>query len=865
MMRTLLLPVAILGAFTLSAQSHEHGDRCTAHRISEQYLQQQGITDLASALPQVASQTERGGSQIIPVVFHVVWNTAAENIPASAINAVVNQMNQDYSASNSNLSGVRPTFQGSIANTGIQFCLAQLDPAGNPTEGITRTQTTQTWFNPDTQTDAMKSAPLGRSPWDPTRYLNIWVCDITSGASGGSITLGYAYLPVGGMVGSSIDGIVIDYQYGMALSSRTATHEVGHYLGLLHPWGNGGCGSDDGFADTPNTDTPTFSCSNTGLVKCGVLTQYENFMDYSNCSAMFTPQQSNYMNGVLNGVRSSLLTSNGCGQSPAGICIPSSANGTADGDFINGVTLGTINNVNSGGVGVPTYTNFSSQWSTSLQRGNTYTISIQGGTYSPNHYAAWIDYDQNNSLVLSEKLGEFTTSGSNQTQTITFTVPVTATLGNTRLRVRGVYHNTGEPVPTDPCFNYAYGETEDYGIVITAPPTGLCIPTSTNGTADGDFINSVVLGTINNVNSGGVGVPTYTNFSSQWSTSLERGATYSISIQGGTYAPDQYAAWIDYDQNNNLVLSEKLGEFSTTGINQTQIITFTVPVTATLGNTRLRVRGVYHLSGEPSPTDPCYNYAYGETEDYGIVITAPASGTCIPTSLNGTSDGDFINGVTLGNIVNTNSGAVDGPSYTNYMSTYSTSLVRGSTYTINIQGGAYSPDRYAAWIDYDQNGTLVLGEKLGEWTSSSAFETQGITFMVPVNATLGTARLRVRGVFILTGEPSPVDPCFSYVYGETEDYSVSITTSTGLEDGHTNTLSLYPNPTAESFTLTLPDATPATVELRDMLGRLVDTHLVQNDRPVIDVRGYAAGSYLVRVQQGDASYTLRVEVRSATF
>lgn len=708
MMRTLLLPFALLALSIATAQSHAHGDRCTAHHISEQYLLQQGITDLASALPRVSSNAERGGSQVIPVVFHVIWNTTAENIPASAINAVVNQMNQDYSASNSNLGGVRPTFQGNIANTGIQFCLAQFDPQGNATTGITRTQTTQTWFNPDTQTDAMKSAPLGRSPWDPTRYLNIWVCDISSGASGGSITLGYAYLPVGGVVGSGIDGLVIDYQYGMALSSRTATHEAGHYLGLLHPWGNGGCGSDDGFADTPNTDTPTFSCNNTGLVKCGVLTQYENFMDYSNCSAMFTQQQSNYMNGVLNGVRSSLLTSTACAQAPAGLCIPSSANGTADGDFINGVTLGTISNVNSGGVGAPAYTNFSSQWSTSLQRGNTYTITIQGGTYSPNHYAAWIDHDQNNTLALSEKVGEFTTTGSNQTQSLTFTVPANATLGNTRLRVRGVYHNTGEPTPTDPCFNYAYGETEDYG----------------------------------------------------------------------------------------------------------------------------------------------------------LVITAPSSGTCIPTSVNGTSDGDYINGVTLGNIVNTSSGAVDGPTYTNYMGTYSTSLVRGTTYTINIQGGAYSPDRYAAWIDYDQNGTLVLSEKLGEWISNAAFQTQGITFTVPVTATLGTARLRVRGVFVNTGEPAPVDPCFNYAWGETEDYSVSITTSTDVEEGGMNSLALFPNPASETFTLVLPEATPASVELRDMLGRLVDTQLVQGDRPMIGVQGLASGSYLVRVLQGEANYTLRLEVRN---
>jgi len=619
-----LLIAALVPAQVPSAADHAHTGRCKAHTITEKHLIEQGLpSDIAQALPRVGmTDASRGGTFTIPVVFHVVWNTTAENIPASAINAVMNQLNQDYSASNSNIGGVRSTFTNSIGNVGFQFCLAQCDPQGNPTTGITRTQTTETWFDPDTQTNDMKSPPLGKSAWDPTRYLNVWVCDISSGASGGLVTLGYAYLPTPGVVGTSIDGLVVDYQYGMALSSRTSTHEIGHYFGLQHPWGggNGSCGADDGFTDTPNTDSPTFSCANSNLQKCGVLTQYENFMDYSNCSAMFTNQQGNYMAGILTGIRSSLLTSTGCSIVPTGPCIPTSTNGTADGDFVNGVQLGSINNQNSGGTTQPTYTNFSATYSTSLVRGNTYTIAIQGGTYSPNRYAAWIDYDQNGTFILSEKLGEFTSSAAGQTQNLTFTVPAGSTLGTTRLRVRGFFVGNGEPSPADPCFNYAYGETEDYGITITAPSTGYCIPTSTNGTNDGDYINRVSIGNINNTNSGGVGQPTYSNLSAAWSTGLTRGSAQTITIQGGSYSPDHYAAWIDYDQNNTFAANEKLGEFTTSASGQTQNITFTVPVTANLGTTRLRVRGVFHNQGEPAPTDPCFNYAWGETEDYSVVI-----------------------------------------------------------------------------------------------------------------------------------------------------------------------------------------------------------------------------------------------------
>lgn len=612
-----------LTATTAFAQ-HTHTDRCTAHEITERYLAEQGLsTDLTLALPR-ADQLEapRGGTLTVPVVFHVVWNTAAENIPTSAINAVMNQLNQDYSASNTNLGGVRSAFQSSIGNVGFSFCLAQVDPQGNSTTGITRTQTTTTWFNPDTQTNAMKSAPQGRAPWDPTRYLNIWVCDISSGASGGFVTLGYAYLPIGGVVGSSIDGLVIDHQFGMPLSSRTATHEIGHYFGLLHTWGQdpGSCSTDDGFTDTPNTSSPTFSCTNTTLQKCNTLTQYENFMDYSNCSAMFSNQQGNYMSGILTGPRSGLLSNNACTTSSPGPCIPTSTNGPGDGDYVNAVQLGSINNINSGGTSQPTYTNFSSTWSTNLLQGSTHTITIQSGTYTPDHYAAWIDYDQNNTFSITEKLGEFTNSAALQTQSFTFTVPANATLGTTRLRVRGVYFGNGEPDPVDPCFAYAYGETEDYGIVITAPATGYCIPTSTNGTADGDFINGVSLGSISNTNSGGAGAPTYTNLTATWSTGLIRGSAQTVTIQGGTYSPNRYAVWIDYDRNNVFSVSEKVGEFQTTGSSQTQNINFTVPVTADLGNTRMRVRGVYVGTGEPNPVEACFNYAYGETEDYSVVI-----------------------------------------------------------------------------------------------------------------------------------------------------------------------------------------------------------------------------------------------------
>ncbi|MDQ3101563.1 MAG: GEVED domain-containing protein, partial [Bacteroidota bacterium] len=229
-------------------------------------------------------------------------------------------------------------------------------------------------------------------------------------------------------------------------------------------------------------------------------------------------------------------------------------------------------------------------------------------------------YDQDDLFESGEKLGEFTTNQGFQSQGINFTVPVGAVTGSTTLRVRGVYHNTGEPSPTDPCYNYGFGETEDYGItIVPVGGSGACIPTSEVGTEEGDFINSVSLESIANVNSGDPQGPTYNDYT-MYSTPLLRGIEYSIIIEGGEYAPDNYAAWIDMNGDENFTLNEKLGEFETSESFQAEEITFTLSNSATLGATTLRVRGVYHDEGEPVPTDPCFAYTYGETEDYTVVI-----------------------------------------------------------------------------------------------------------------------------------------------------------------------------------------------------------------------------------------------------
>jgi hypothetical protein len=484
-------PLLFLASLALASGSFAQ-DRCTSQLITERWLQAHGQhVDLAQeAAHQGASAQRGGGTQTIPVAVHVVYNTTAENVPNSTIMNIIDQMNDDYQALNADYDDVRPEFADARGDAQIEFCLATVDPEGNATTGITRTATTETWFNPDTETDDMKSAPDGIAPWDPDHYLNVWICDITSGATGGLVTAGYAYLPYGGVVGSSIDGLVLDYSYGTGIGDRTATHEVGHYLGLLHPWGDGGCGSTDGVGDTPTTDGPTFSCSNHNLMNCGVLTQYENFMDYSNCTMMFTNGQAAIMSGILNGARASLLSSTACsGVVPPGGCIPTSANGTAEGDYVDGVSLADIDNVGSGSAGGATYHDYTAQ-SATLARGTSYSLQVISGAYEQDVVAAWIDVNGDGVWDDNELVGADATSVAFQIVQFPFTIPNSATLGTTVMRVRCYFPDTDIPAEAngpDPCVDFSWGETEDYGIVITTstgiadvPDGGLSIRRSQN-------------------------------------------------------------------------------------------------------------------------------------------------------------------------------------------------------------------------------------------------------------------------------------------------------------------------------------------------------------------------------------------------
>lgn len=282
-------------------------------------------------LQEVSSQS--GGIIYIPVVVHVIHNGDAygtnENITDEQVQSQITVMTQDFRR----LSGTPGENTNPVgADTQVEFVLAKVDPNGNPTNGINRINLCQdSWSTAD-----INATVKPTTIWDPTQYMNMWSVNFTDGT-----LLGYAQFPESSLGGLSTaaqnantDGVVAGYRFfgssDLATGNfaapfdkgRTMTHEVGHFLGLRHIWGDTATcpatnttADKDYVADTPAANGPNYGCT-PGTNTCPSNPgndMIENYMDYTDdaCMNIFTIGQAARITTVMNNSprRASLKTS----------------------------------------------------------------------------------------------------------------------------------------------------------------------------------------------------------------------------------------------------------------------------------------------------------------------------------------------------------------------------------------------------------------------------------------------------------------------------------------------------------------------------------------------------------------------------
>ena len=337
--------------------------------LQQQYRNRADRTDFENWLaPKIAEikanrASQRSESQQviynIPVVIHVVHTGEAvgtgPNITDAQALSQIQVLNEDYRRLAGTPGGANTT--GLAVDVEINFCIAQVDPNGAPTTGIVRHNITpysnsQTPADPtDWETRPNVESMKSVTQWDPTKYLNMWTInpggnplnDLFNPGLGG--LLGYAQFPdntpnlqglnatggaastdgapirhyVMGTIAEDDGTFMLDGTYNLG---RTMTHEVGHWLGLRHIWGDGDCSADDFCADTPNAAAPNYTCNlfNNSCTDNPDFDQVQNYMDYTNdaCMDTFTQDQKDRIQAIMANAprRVELNSSTACSISP---------------------------------------------------------------------------------------------------------------------------------------------------------------------------------------------------------------------------------------------------------------------------------------------------------------------------------------------------------------------------------------------------------------------------------------------------------------------------------------------------------------------------------------------------------------------
>lgn len=278
-----------------------------------------------------------------PIIVHVLHlgEPVGEgtNISAAQIYSQFEVLEEDFNLKNANSVTTVAKFKPLAASVGFHFKPATISPSGTPLleKGINRISYPRNKFSIAELNNTIKPATI----WDPKRYINVWVCDMN-----GTGFVGFAQFPYAPSINGldtdekeSSDGIVVDYRNfgsidkvrtpqlleGDSLNlGRTLTHELGHFFGLIHIWGDViNCETTTDYcADTPPQRKPNYGCELDNR-SCTELDMAQNFLDYTRdrCMTLFTVDQANRMRAVVDIAkrRKELTTSNAANPIEKGI------------------------------------------------------------------------------------------------------------------------------------------------------------------------------------------------------------------------------------------------------------------------------------------------------------------------------------------------------------------------------------------------------------------------------------------------------------------------------------------------------------------------------------------------------------------
>lgn len=319
-MLSLFVSLSFLG-IAQNVQRCSSAEYSKALELSDPAYLQRRIESESATAQWIAAHTGQSHRTIvtIPVVFHMLYNDTSQYLDDAVIQSQLDVINEDYRRTNPDSGQTPLAFRAVAADCEIEFCLAKRTPSGQPTTGIIHKFTNDTAFSNYDETKLSSSG--GDDAWDATRYLNIWVAAFTN-----QNFLGLGTFPGGDM---QYDGVVVNYKAFGRIGShllphynkgRSLTHEIGHWLNLLHVWGDDGntCNADDNVSDTPFQSAENYGCpaypktDNCTSSFPGIM--FMNYLDYTDdeCMNVFTDGQKARMLAALNIDRISILSSNGC-------------------------------------------------------------------------------------------------------------------------------------------------------------------------------------------------------------------------------------------------------------------------------------------------------------------------------------------------------------------------------------------------------------------------------------------------------------------------------------------------------------------------------------------------------------------------